>query len=246
MNEFTFSFFPNCHYDHTRLYLLDNCRMTKKFNEKCNLEAMEFIGDRFIQSKMARYLYLKYNLMDNGMAQEIGSRCTIMFLDTKHLANLCTKIGLDQFILMAPNEGTPYIQIKEDVVESWIGSCTFIFSELDCEKLMFRLFDLMDFNFDFFSLYDYKTVLNSLMSCLKIFVLKDETYNKHEEYACRLWIESPNLKYFSCIGYGKYKKEAELDATKKMVLYLKKEHSKIFDQVPIYKKWLDFKDSINA
>lgn len=85
-------------------------------------ERLEFLGDTFIKCIIAKYLYKRFYLEDEGFMTKLKTKLE----DTKSLAKYARRLGLEDYILVSKqiddNNGRNADKILEDTFESFIGA----------------------------------------------------------------------------------------------------------------------------
>lgn len=230
---------------------LKGCVTTPTYSYKygdINYDNFELYGDKTLQMMLVKYCFQTKKMVTCLKANNIITRLIIKYLSGVYLSNLCEEIGLSKYILFIPGDKILPSQIQEDVFEAWIGVCWYYLDENIVQRFVFKLFDFMDFKWDYESLIDTKTILNDVSSFMKIKVVKIGTWsekNKSKNYL-NSYYSIYEYNNISIIGYGPTKNISEINAAKLMLEWLKNNMAD-FDNAYVstnsYLNWMKFIDS---
>ena len=187
-----------------------------------NNERLEFLGDRVLGLSIAKMLYQKYPLDDEGALAIRHAN----LVSAKTLASIAESMCIPDIIELSPQEqkrkGYKNRNILADCVEAILGAmyldggldCAkkFIFNNLDVEMLIQNLLK---------NNIDYKTTLQEIVQQDKNSQLKYQDYkldNLENTFKSEVYINGSLI----CSGEGKSKKLAQIQAAKKAIQILTK------------------------
>ncbi len=172
-------------------------------------EKLEFFGDAIIGFLISKYLFLKYKNESEGFL----TQKKIQLIQAKTLVFVAKKIKLDNFLLLG--KGMQKLdnidKIIEDAFEALIAAIYLDQNMEICQKVVKKIFLLIDENTLSPLTYDYKSFIqNTFINC-------------HNDKVRYLTKKLPNNLYFSSLwfdqikygeGFGSNKKTAEKQAAK--------------------------------
>jgi dsRNA-specific ribonuclease len=217
--------------------------ITSKSKDKyCNYEQLELLGDKFIQFAMVKYCYEKLDMISVPNAENITTRIVAKYLATEYMYKMCLWVGVDKFIIYSPNEAISFGQICEDVLEAWIGACSLCFPVDKVYDFVFSMFDFVNIQIDYRSLYNSKTILNDLAACMNL-RLHWQTSIEDEGVHVALTSERyPNLHVFS---NGRAKNKTEENCATIFIEALQackdsREYESCMNKIKSFQKWKEF------
>ena len=189
---------------------------------KLSYETIEFLGDSFLGSVIAKYLYLRYVSYHN-IDEGFLTKLKIRFVCGEQLAFLSKELGFDSYMIISKHidencNGRENIHILEDIFEAFLGAIYLDHNDFTMvETFIIRCIESMiDFSDIILNDNNFKDqILRYFQHNFKV----HPTYRtiKNEEtsiFDCEIFKEDEYIQS----GSGNTKKKAEQDASKNALI----------------------------
>ena len=199
--------------------ILVECLTHPSMNDKnLNYERLEFLGDSVLNLIITEFLVKQFKLLSEGDLAKKRAYLVSGSLSTK----IARRIDLGKYIIMSNSErksgGIDKSKNLENVVESLIGSI-YLDGDFDSARKVV-LFLWQDYlNIDISAReYNPKSYLQEWALAknykLPVYILRSQTGTAHQPI---FEVEASVELFGHAVGYGKSKKEAEIDAAKNLI-----------------------------
>ena len=190
----------------------------KSYDNKCNNERLEYLGDSILNSSISKYLYLKFPNQREGLLTRMRS----FIVKGETLTKKATELKLNKYIEIS--KGTANLSdhrkfsILEGSIESIIGA-VFLDSDWDnVDNFILELFanelSIIEANQEF---RDSKTELQELLQSKKLKLPIYVTIESDSGFDCKLELQEGLFE-----ASGNSKRQAEIAAAKEALIHLKR------------------------
>jgi len=190
---------------------------------KLSYETIEFLGDSFLGTVIAKYLYLRYVSYHN-IDEGFLTKLKIRFVCGEQLAFLSKQLGFDAYMIISKHieencKGRENIHILEDIFEAFLGAIYLDHQDFALvETFIIRCIESMiDFSDIILNDNNFKDqILRYFQHNFKVHptyrTIKNEDTNN---FTCKIFKEEEYIQS----GEGNTKKKAEQNASKNALIY---------------------------
>lgn len=190
----------------SKILYMNELELQKDIFSTKNYERYEFLGDRFLEAIISKYIYLRYPDENEGFLTIVKKA----LVNTNILNEIMIKSKLIRFV----KNSNKYI--NEDIFEALIGYLSLNNSFENLYNFIIEIYEShIDFGYVIESMKDYKTLLNDFSH--KYFKDLPQYFYNNLTKICNI-----KLNDFEINAFGISKVDAEKEAAKKMFLMLEK------------------------
>ena len=186
-------------------------------------EKLEFLGDSILEYVSSKYIYCNYNKLKEGEMTKVRAEVVC----ESSLYNVAQRHNFSDFILIGKSEansgGKNKPAILADSIEATIAAIYFDSNIEDAEKFIIEnLKDAIEVSTKNVGMKDHKTVLQEKLQMngevnIRYTIIEEKGPDHDKTFTAEVSCNNKKL----AIGKGKTKKQAEMEAARKALEYMK-------------------------